>query len=441
MAMLRTLALVPVLCLIVCSLIKLRFSVRKSVAVMGILTLALAAYSFLMERLSVTEGPAYLLPIMASAFLVFFYLSAYRDMRFVFSFFTELSAALLCFLSAGLLHALLPVTVPGFLAEELLLLLCGFLLLRYLRSPMLSVMEGGPRGFGALSLIPVLFLSAYVAFLAACMHTSHSPGAIVLHYGSVLKREFIPALALLVCLLAAVYVTLIRHFHFQEQLYQERYNCRLMGLQVGALQNQCMVYDAAQEKMRSLRHDMRHHVAVLSAFLGNGQAGEAAQYLSQLGESFEETKIRKFCLNPAVNSVLSLFAEQAEQEQAVLHFDVDFPKDVPLSPLDLGVVLSNALENAMNACRDVEPARREIWLKFRFFGDKLIFEVRNPYAGEVAFDKDGLPFSPREGHGTGSRSIAAFAKKYHSTLDYKAQKGMFTLRLLVDGLTAEQEDP
>ncbi|MCD2493371.1 ATP-binding protein [Lacrimispora sp. NSJ-141] len=439
MLVLRTLVLVPVLCLVVCSLIRLRFSVWKSVAVMGIFTLALAAYGLLMERLAITNGPAYLLPIMGAAFLVFFYLSAYRDMRFVFSFFTELSAALLCFLSSGLLSALLPlsVPVPGFLAEGLLLLACGFLVLRYLRGPMLSVMENGSRGFGALSLIPVLFLSAYVAFLAACMRTPHGPDTIVLHYGSVLKKEFIPALALLVCFLAAVYVTLIRHFHSKEQLYRELYNRSLMEFQVSALQNQCMVYDTAQEKMSGLRHDMRHHVAVLSTLLGNGQAGEAAQYLSELGAVFEETKVRKFCLNPAVNSVLSVFAEQAGKERTTLHFDVDFPKEVPLSPLDLGVVLSNALENAINACRDVEPGRRGIWLKFRFFGDKLIFEVRNPYTGNVVFDKDGLPLSTREGHGTGSRSIAAFAKKYHSTLDFKAQDGMFTLRLLVDGLSTK----
>ena len=61
----------------------------------------------------------------------------------------------------------------------------------------------------------------------------------------------------------------------------------------------------------------------------------------------------------------------------------------------------------------------------------LMFECSNPYAGEVRFDGDGLPVSPRPGHGIGSHSIAAFCRKHGASYQYTAENGQFTLRVIL----------
>ena len=435
MPLLHVALLVPLFSFIVCTLIRLRFSMKKSLLVMAVYTVALVGYQAVANRLGAPSRLVSLFLVVGSAFLVFHYLSAHRDLRYVFSYFTELSIALLCLLTGGIVGVRFPALVLP--AQMALLLVCGFLTLRFLRKPMLAAMDNSPRGFGTLCLIPALLMTAYFVFALACQKTSHGPEDVVLYYGGVLKKEFLPALLLLMLFVVMVYVSLGRHFGIQQQLYEERNDRRTLTMQVSALENQCEVYNAAREKLSELRHDMRHHVALLSSLLGNGQTEEAEKVLSQLGASYEETKVRSYCLNPVVNSVLSVFAGLAEQAHTRLDFRVDFPKDVPISPLDLGVVLANALENALNACKEVEPERREISLNFRFFGDKLIFEVKNPYRGEVVFDQNDLPVAQRDGHGTGSRSIAAFAKKYQAMLDFQAADGIFIMRLLVEGLPGE----
>lgn len=133
--------------------------------------------------------------------------------------------------------------------------------------------------------------------------------------------------------------------------------------------------------------------------------------------------------------MLSVFHEQARVQGIATEFQVGFPSDPPIDPLELGVVLANALENAIHACMEVNEGERKVGLIFRFFGDRLIFQVTNPYVGEIPFDENGVPIAMREGHGNGCRSIAAFTKKYHSTVDYRAENGVFTLCILVDDLT------
>lgn len=56
--------------------------------------------------------------------------------------------------------------------------------------------------------------------------------------------------------------------------------------------------------------------------------------------------------------------------------------------------------------------------------------IRNSFDGHVLFDDNGLPENPdgrEDGHGFGSRSIAAFCTKYGGAYNFKASENVFTL--------------
>jgi len=65
-------------------------------------------------------------------------------------------------------------------------------------------------------------------------------------------------------------------------------------------------------------------------------------------------------------------------------------------------------------------------------GKQFFLTLSNTFCGAVRFDPDtGAPVSDKSGHGYGSRSIAAFVKKYGGVLEYKIDKGWFILNLLL----------
>lgn len=60
--------------------------------------------------------------------------------------------------------------------------------------------------------------------------------------------------------------------------------------------------------------------------------------------------------------------------------------------------------------------------------DKLLIEIRNPYAGQVRF-RDGLPSSTQSGHGHGCRSVHMIAQAHRGLCAFTAEREIFTLRV------------
>lgn len=61
---------------------------------------------------------------------------------------------------------------------------------------------------------------------------------------------------------------------------------------------------------------------------------------------------------------------------------------------------------------------------------QLMFRVSNPYAGTVKFDENNQPVTDSLNHGVGTRSIAAYCKKYGAFCQYRAENGWFTLQII-----------
>lgn len=94
-------------------------------------------------------------------------------------------------------------------------------------------------------------------------------------------------------------------------------------------------------------------------------------------------------------------------------------------------MLSNGLENAIftaAACPDSE--RRVVSVKATVHKANLLILIENPYAGVIVM-KGGFPQSSLEGHGYGTRSIAAIADAHGGQAIFSAEDGVFTLKIML----------
>ena len=112
-----------------------------------------------------------------------------------------------------------------------------------------------------------------------------------------------------------------------------------------------------------------------------------------------------------------------------LTVDAAVPRALSLPDTELCSVLSNALENALHAAEQVEPARRKVSLYCTVQRGKLLLEVCNPCAAPVRLE-NGLP-AAREGHGYGCRSILAIARRHNGLCQFLPADNTFTLRFMV----------
>lgn len=61
----------------------------------------------------------------------------------------------------------------------------------------------------------------------------------------------------------------------------------------------------------------------------------------------------------------------------------------------------------------------------------LGLSVKNPYDGIIMLDKQGLPRSARDGHGTGLKSVRNTVRKYHGSLDIETEGNVFSAAVLL----------
>ena len=128
--------------------------------------------------------------------------------------------------------------------------------------------------------------------------------------------------------------------------------------------------------------------------------------------------------------IISSFAPKALQTGAAFDVDVNVPEELPLSDTEITTLLSNSLENALNAVSEVKNAERRIRIYSGIKMNKLILSVENTYEGTVAI-KDGLPVSKKAGHGYGTSSIRSIVERHRGMCSFTAENNIFAMKVVI----------
>ena len=211
------------------------------------------------------------------------------------------------------------------------------------------------------------------------------------------------------------------------QLEQTRNNLKL---QVGQAVREIEALRTSQQQTRAYRHDLRHHLQYISACIENGRGEQAQEYIQSICTEIEASKVTTYCENETANLIFSSYASRAENCGVPFRVEANIPQLISVAETDLCVLLSNALENALRACRRLKAEDRAAFIEVeaREKNGWIFLQFVNPCPKGVRFE-DGLPVNRAEGHGVGVRSICAIVEKYKGLSDFSVQEGRFILRV------------
>ena len=230
---------------------------------------------------------------------------------------------------------------------------------------------------------------------------------------------------------SVMYIVFIFRFSAEEsarsQLEQTRNNLKL---QVGQAVREIEALRTSQQQTRAYRHDLRHHLQYISACIENGRGEQAQEYIQSICSEIEASKVTTYCENETANLIFSSYASRAENCGVPFRVEANIPQLISVTETDLCVLLSNALENALRACRRMKaengPAYIEVTAREK--NGHLFLQFVNPCPEGIQFE-NGLPVTHAEGHGIGVRSICAIVEKYKGLSDFSVQEGRFILRV------------
>ena len=249
-----------------------------------------------------------------------------------------------------------------------------------------------------------------------------------LQTGRVLQGYIVLSIALLVLLFwfNTVFLLMANSLNRNARLRQEN---QFLSMQ----QQRYESLKAAIEEARQARHDMRHQLNQISALAESGDLDGLNAYLAKTVSRIPNLDMN-FCENRAADSVVGYYCALAKREDIPFRAQLDLPQALPVDEIDMCLVLSNLLENALEASLRTATARRQIEITAYVHAERLLLiEVENTFDGKIK-EKDGVfRSSKRNGNGIGIQSVQHIAEKTGGASTFSYQNGVFSAKVMLCG--------
>ncbi len=196
-------------------------------------------------------------------------------------------------------------------------------------------------------------------------------------------------------------------------LMSQDYEAQEAEAQRKLLENQLATEREFVIQAKTHRHDLRHHINLLTDYLERGDTEGARAYLSQYQAELDTDTLETYCENAAANALLCHTARRCAGVSVPFTCRAVIPRTLSLTSPELVTVLGNVLENAWEASRRTEIPW--IAVSARTHNNTLLLEVKNAVSGVTKFEED-LPVSGKPGGGLGLRSASRVLEKHSGLL-------------------------
>ena len=248
----------------------------------------------------------------------------------------------------------------------------------------------------------------------------------------------VPAI-LSLSLLSILYV--VKTFQDMIALNREKNSRIILEKQIENMQEHMEEMERIYSGIRSMKHDMKNTLAVIMQLAGREEA-ELQTYLSELNQNFDNLEFQFKTGNTVVDTLLNMKYHEAIRIIPDIRIDAErllFSDEMHIQSYDIGVMIGNALDNAMEACRKLkaEDPEAETFICLTSFqkGKMIFIEVENSFNGRVVKKKQSeFPVTDKTDkreHGIGLLNIKHTAEKYHGAVDWSVDGKVFTLSVMM----------
>ncbi len=267
--------------------------------------------------------------------------------------------------------------------------------------------------------IPILMIFIMSSYINAIEYdfqfeisVDKGPAEHFFSHGQMLSMYFL-GLASLFCILFS-YKKLQQSFRFSTEI-------SLMEQQEHSLNQYVEEAKARYDETKSFRHDIRNHIAVVKKLLQNGKLEEAITYVEDLDDMAEKMSFPCSTNNPVVDILVGNKLGIAKSMGIDVDCSLPLPYPCGIRDIDICIVLSNALDNAIHAVKNLGTGiEKYIRVSGRIQGDFLMMEIQNSFHGKSVFKK-----------GTGLSNVKKVAEKYGGAMSIETQEHVFVLHVLL----------
>lgn len=189
------------------------------------------------------------------------------------------------------------------------------------------------------------------------------------------------------------------------------------------------------ENLRKVRHDITKHTANAVALIERGKTDEATNLLRNAGDAIEKI-LPDYNINTGSNiidAIISSKATTCKSKNIIFTYKIEPLEDIKIDTIDLSSLISNLLDNAIEAAQKIEKG----YVRIEIFKYKAYYDiyVENSFVGKSSVLHSGLKLISTKAndtiHGFGTQIIDEIAQKYDGSSTWEIDGNIFKSNVLV----------
>ena len=180
------------------------------------------------------------------------------------------------------------------------------------------------------------------------------------------------------------------------------------------------------DDLREFRHDYKNHMICLQSLLNNKQYDEALSYVKSITNQEILDSNKFFSGNQIADAILTDKNELAQKNNCKIIFDGSVSDEISVS--NLCTILSNALDNSIEACSKIDSDETQI-IDVKCVASELIQIIRisNPNLDNNAVTETSK--ADRKNHGFGLSNIRRTVERMDGQMIISSQYPTFVLEI------------
>ena len=186
------------------------------------------------------------------------------------------------------------------------------------------------------------------------------------------------------------------------------------------------------QEIRRLKHDMRNHLMVISAYLNEEKYDEARDYTSSFLNKIELDFSYIFSGNALLNYILNEKFNVAKSKGIYVKANIENIKFSTVSRIDFAAILTNLLDNAIEAANKSIEKLINVQVKKKAGYDTI--KISNSIYKSVLLENPSLLTSKEQAneHGFGLVQVKELISKYEGLFDIWEEDGMFHVQIMIE---------
>lgn len=174
------------------------------------------------------------------------------------------------------------------------------------------------------------------------------------------------------------------------------------------------------EQVRAARHDMRHHLAVLTGYAEANDMEGLKTYLKDYLKSMPDDNEPSICRNYAVDTIVRYYLSRARRAGAEIDVKIVLPQNVGIPDIELCIVFGNLFENAAQSTERQKSGKKFINARCSSADGKIVITLDNS-ADYQACTKPGV----------GLTSVKAVAERYNGGVRFEQEENIYKSSVLL----------